>query len=246
MSDEITSLNTEGLVADQIADMVDTDDIGVEQVRELLHSAEQLMCNYRCAMLEVETKFRVLDEQFSLQHNRNPIVSIHTRLKTPESIRNKLERRNLEISLDSIVENIFDVAGVRVVCSFVDDVYVLAEFLRNQSDIKILEVKDYIKFPKDNGYRSLHIIIETPIYLQNEKKMMKVEIQLRTIAMEFWANLEHKMRYKKEIPEDLRQETATELLECAILSTELDRKMQKIRYKIEAGTDEAAEGQQAE
>ena len=144
------------------------------------------MARYRCAIMEVETKFRILDEQLSLQKERNPIESIKTRLKSPESIRGKLKRRELPLTLDSIENNLNDVAGVRVICSFVDDIYMLADCLIQQDDIELLETKDYIKHPKPNGYRSLHLIIQIPIFLQNEKRLMKVEVQLRTIAMEFW------------------------------------------------------------
>ena len=159
----------------------------------------QLMSYYRCAIMEVETKFKVLNEQFSLQYDRNPIETIKTRLKSPEGIVKKIKRKDLPFSLQSIEENINDIAGIRVICSFPEDIYLLAECLLKQDDITLIEVKDYIKNPKESGYRSLHLIIEVPIFLENEKKNMKVEVQLRTIAMDFWASLEHKLRYKKDI-----------------------------------------------
>ena len=171
----------------------------------------------------------MLDEQFSRMHERNPIDSIQTRLKTPESIREKLLRKNLPITLASIEENVNDVAGVRVICAFTDDIYMLAGCLSRQDDIIVLDTKDYIKEPKENGYRSLHMIIEIPIFLQSEKKRMKVEVQLRTIAMETWASLEHRLRYKKELDEATLAETYSKLYECARLSAELDGKMQAVR-----------------
>lgn len=193
-----------------------------------------LMSCYQCALLEVETKFRVLNEQFSLQHERNPIESIKTRIKSPESIREKLVRRQLPMNFNSIESEIYDIAGIRVICSFIDDIYMLADCLLSQDDITLVERKDYIKNPKENGYRSLHLVVEVPIFLQNEKRLMKVEVQLRTIAMEFWANLEHKLRYKKNLPDDVLELTATELSECAEMSAKLDLKMQNVKNTIES------------
>ena len=196
----------------------------------------ELMACYRCAIMEVETKFNVLDEQFSLQYDRNPIESIKSRLKSTEGIARKLKRKGLDISIESIQKNIKDVAGVRVICSFPEDIYMLADCLLNQDDIKLIEKKDYIKNPKKSGYRSLHLIIEVPIFLQNEKKLMKVEVQLRTIAMDFWASLEHKLRYKKNINEDEIELLEQELVECAEISAALDNRMQEIRARIEKRT----------
>ena len=142
-----------------------------------------LMSCYRCAIMEIETKFRVLNERFSLHHDRNPIDAIQNRLKSPESILDKMVRKNLPFTLEAIEANIFDIAGVRVVCSFIDDIYMLADCLLQQDDIRLIRRKDYIENPKPNGYRSLHLIVEVPIFLQDGKKLMKVEVQLRTIAM---------------------------------------------------------------
>ena len=166
------------------------------------------MTYYRCAIMEIETKFNVLNEEFSLEHDRNPISSIKTRLKGPLSIKNKLERQGFPISVDAMTENLNDIAGVRVVCSFKSDVYLLAKALLQQDDIELIREKDYIKNPKSNGYRSLHLIVAIPIFLAHEKHIMKVEIQLRTIAMDFWASLEHQLRYKKinEFTEEMMQE----------------------------------------
>ena len=203
-----------------------------EELKNGYDRIQKLMSCYRCAILEVETKFRVLNEQFSLQHERNPIDSIKSRLKSPESITEKLHRKNLPLTVDSIEQNLNDVAGVRVICSFIDDIYMLAKCLVQQDDITLLEEKDYIKKPKENGYRSLHLIVEIPIFLQDEKKSMKVEVQLRTIAMEFWANLEHRMRYKKNLSSELLLKTSQELSECAKVSAMLDLQMQSIRDTI--------------
>lgn len=204
----------------------------VAKIGEYFEKVQLLMSYYRCAILEVETKFKVLDEQFSLLHERNPIEDIESRLKSPESIFEKLKRKNLPLTIESIENGLFDVAGVRVICSFTDDIYMLADCLIKQDDIKLIKMKDYIKNPKPNGYRSLHLIVEVPIFLQDGKRYMKVEVQLRTIAMECWANLEHKLRYKKDLSKKTADLTAKELSECAKLSAELDEKMQRARDLI--------------
>lgn len=192
----------------------------------------ELMMRYNCAMLEVKTKLDVLNNQLSLENDRNPFESISCRLKSPKSIIEKLERRGFDLSVESIEKNLNDVAGIRVICSFPDDIYVLSNRLCSQDDIRVIEVKDYIKNPKSNGYRSLHLILEIPIFLLTEKKFMRVEVQFRTIAMDFWASLEHKVRYKKEIAE-ADKEISTELKACADEISKLDLKMQDIHRKID-------------
>ena len=199
---------------------------------------DTLMAYYRCAIMEVETKFKVLNEQFSLEYDRNPIESIKSRLKSLDGIVKKVRRKNIPLTMEAIEENINDIAGIRVVCSFPEDIYLLAKCLLQQDDIRLIEKKDYIKHPKENGYRSLHLIVAVPIFLQNEKREMKVEVQLRTIAMDFWASLEHKVRYKKNIPADETERLAQELTECAEISAELDQRMQDIRTRLAAAEAE--------
>ncbi len=199
------------------------------QLTEKLFLTKELMARYKCAILEVETKFRVLDEIFSIQNERNPIESIKTRLKSPESIIKKLMKKNLPMSPDAVERELSDVAGVRVICSFLDDIYMLSDCLINQDDVTLIEIKDYIKNPKENGYRSLHLIIEIPIFLHNETRNMKVEVQLRTITMESWADLEHKLRYKKDLSEELDSKISKELSECADLCNILDKKMLSVK-----------------
>ncbi len=192
-----------------------------------------LMMQYRCAMLEIKTKLDVLNAELSMESERNPFESIICRLKSPMSIFEKLSRKGFPLTAASIEENISDVAGIRVICSFPSDIYRIAEKLTNQDDINIIESKDYIKKPKPNGYRSLHLILEIPIFLSNEKKFMRVEVQFRTIAMDFWASLEHKVRYKKHLATGA-EEIAEELRECAEQIGLLDLKMEQIRDRIEA------------
>lgn len=189
-----------------------------------------LMAYYKCAIMELETKFNVLNQEFSLRYDRQPICGIKTRLKSPISIRNKLASRGLPFSVPSIEENLNDVAGIRVICSFVDDVYKLADTFLRQDDVTLLEKKDYIENPKENGYRSLHLIVAVPIFLENEKRLMKAEIQLRTAAMDSWASLEHQLNYKKNNLYD--EEIADDLKYCAMLSAEFDARMNNLKNRL--------------
>lgn len=191
-----------------------------------------LMSYYECAIMEVETKFRVLNHELSLEYDNNPIESIKTRVKSYDSILKKIRRKNIPLNLQAIEENLKDIAGVRVICSFPDDIYKLAESFLKQDDITLIERKDYIKNPKPSGYRSLHLIVQVPIFLQNEKKMVNVEVQFRTIAMDFWASLDHKMRYKKELSDEEVEILQEELYDCAEQSAALDERMQRIRDRI--------------
>lgn len=190
----------------------------------------RLMSYYRCAIMEIETKLNVLNEEHRLLHDRNPINSIQSRLKTPGSIRSKLARKGLPMTRQSIEENLNDVAGLRVVCSFPADIFTIADALLSQDDILLIEKKDYIAHPKENGYRSLHLILAVPIFLTNEKRMMKVEVQLRTIAMDCWASLEHQLRYKKQLA--FPDHIAHELAVCAELSAQLDRRMNSLMQQL--------------
>ena len=208
-----------------------TDEL-LDMIRENSIPYQRLLSYYRCAMMEIETKFRVLDDQFSLKYDRNPIESIKTRLKTPESLIKKLRKRDLPVTIKSVEENICDVAGIRVICSFPEDIYTLADCLLKQDDITLIEIKDYIKNPKPSGYRSLHLIVEVPIFLENEKKLVKAEVQLRTIAMDFWASLDHKLRYKKNISPAEAAEISASLKECAEKIADLDCQMEKIKNRI--------------
>ena len=191
-----------------------------------------LMSYYECAIMEIETKFRVLNHELSLEYDNNPIESIKTRVKSYDSILKKIRRKNIPLNLQAIEENLKDIAGVRVICSFPDDIYKLAESFLKQDDITLIERKDYIKNPKPSGYRSLHLIVQVPIFLQNEKKMVNVEVQFRTIAMDFWASLDHKMRYKKELSDEEVEILQEELNDCAKQSAALDERMQRIRDRI--------------
>ena len=222
------------LSEDMIRDNLMSDEF-LDFVKVNMLPIEQMMTFYQCAIMQVETKFKILNEQFSLNLDRNPIESIKSRVKSYESIMRKIRRKKIGLSVEDIEVGIHDIAGVRVVCSYIDDIYLLADCLLQQDDVTLVERKDYIKNPKPSGYRSLHLIVEVPIFLQNEKKSVKVEVQLRTIAMDFWASLEHTLHYKrseKEFSGSEAEELASELADCAAEISRLDRRIQQIRDRI--------------
>lgn len=192
---------------------------------------QDLMMMYRCAIREVRTKLEVLNDEFKIRSKRNPIDSIRSRIKSPMSIYEKLKRKGFEISIPSMINNLNDIAGIRVVCPFISDIYDVANMLISQDDIEVMEVKDYIKTPKENGYRSLHYVIIIPIFLSSGKEYMKVEVQIRTIAMNFWASLEHQMHYK-QFEADAMPDIVNELTACAQNIYNTDVQMQNIREKI--------------
>lgn len=204
----------------------------LEMIQKNKRPFDLLMSYYQCAVMEIETKFRVLNQEYSLEYDKNPIEGIKTRIKSYDSIVRKIRRKNIPMSLTAIEENIKDIAGVRVICSFPEDIYELADSFLRQDDIVLIEKKDYIKNPKPSGYRSLHLIVQVPIFLQKNKKMVNVEVQFRTIAMDFWASLEHKLRYKKDIPADKAKYLEDEMLACAQISADLDMRMQNVRDVI--------------
>ena len=209
----------------------------IQQIAMLLEGKDSIdkfrrtIMQYECAMLEIKTKLDVLNTELSLQKSRNPFETIKCRIKSPESIFGKMARNHIPMTVEDMEKNLNDIAGIRVICSFPDDIYMLADCLLAQDDIRLVMKKDYIKKPKPNGYRSLHLIVEVPIFLTDEKKPMRVEVQFRTIAMDFWASLEHKMKYKKHIAK--AESISNELFYCAELIAQLDGRMQQIRQKIE-------------
>ena len=205
-----------------------------EQIRDWIKAYaapyKELMAYYKCAMMEVETKFRVLSEELSLEYDRNPIETIKTRLKSVESIGDKMMGLNLPLTVDSIEKHLNDVAGVRIICGFPSDIYTLADAFLKQDDIKLIAKKDYIAAPKPNGYRSLHLIVEIPIFLHDEKRPMKVEVQFRTISMDWWASLEHKIRYKKSVK--VSKKITEDLRDCAEAAALLDNRMESIQKQL--------------
>lgn len=212
-----------------VPDMVQVPEMWVDQARQF----QQAMMRYTCAIREVKTKLEVLNDELSVKNQRNPIEMIKSRVKKPKSIVEKLQRRGFEISLESMEKNLDDVAGIRIICSFLDDIYEVADMLIRQDDVKVIAVKDYIQNPKPNGYRSYHMIIEIPVFFSDSKKPIRVEVQIRTIAMDFWASLDHQLKYKKSFIDD-NGEISEDLKQCAEVIAGTDVKMLEIRKKIEA------------
>ncbi|MDE5864089.1 MAG: GTP pyrophosphokinase family protein [Lachnospiraceae bacterium] len=225
-----------------------TNDI-MEQLKVAMQQSQQfqeMMMMYKCAIREVQTKAEVLNDEMSVRYHRNPISRVSSRVKKPESIAQKLYRKSLPFTVEAVMSNLSDVAGVRIICEFIDDIYTIATMLVMQDDLKVIKVKDYIKYPKPNGYRSYHLIVEIPVFFSKGKTPMRVEIQIRTIAMDFWASLDHELKYKKGIAKEEEEKIAEELLFCADRIAETDKIMQQIRMKmdsvaelhVQTGTDE--------
>lgn len=219
-----SSQTMENLLLHQVMELTDT-----------LVGYKELMMMYSCAMRSIRTKFETLDNEFNLLHRRNPIHSINTRLKSNASNMEKMMHKGTEFTLEGIESSIQNIAGVRVICSYVDDIYLLAEALSRQDDIELLAQKDYISTPKPNGYRSLHMIVSVPVYLAEQKKQVTVEVQIRTIAMDLWASLEHQLKYKQEIKEET--EIVQRLKCCADIIAGVDLEMQQLRTCLEEASD---------
>ncbi len=202
-----------------------------EEVMSEISNFQELMMMYHSAIREVTTKLEILNDELSLKNKNNPIQFIKSRIKKPLSILNKLQKLEKNISVESIMNYLDDVAGLRVICSFIDDVYKIADMLVKQDDIVLIQAKDYIKNPKPNGYRSYHLIIEVPVFFSDKKQWVRVEIQIRTVAMDFWASLEHQVRYKKDVKDT--KEVEKELKECADTIASTDLQMMNIRNKLE-------------
>jgi putative GTP pyrophosphokinase len=210
-------------------------EINLDVFSKALQPIKEFMMNYSCAMEVVKTKIDVLNKEFQVRTCRNPVESVVSRLKEPSSIIAKLERLGHEKTIEEAEKYILDIAGVRIICSFVKDIYMIAELLMKQEDLKLLRMKDYIRNPKPNGYRSLHLILSVPIVLSTGKKDVMVEVQIRTSAMDFWASIEHKITYKKDFPE--KERITRQLRECAEQINTIDMRMEKIDEAIEETPD---------
>ena len=202
----------------------------LEPLRDVAFRFQEMMMIYKAAIREVRTKLEVLNDEFQVRSKRNPIRYIKQRVKRPNSILEKLHRRGFEISLDSMIKNLNDIAGIRVVCAYERDIYDIAQMLTKQDDVKLILTKDYIKNPKPNGYRSLHLLIEIPVFFSDRKQFVKVEVQIRTMAMNFWATIEHSLqyKYKENIPEYIQQK----LLDASEAIIEVDHEMSDVRDEI--------------
>lgn len=223
-------------VQDEVSNNLEMQWLNAVSAEDFIHNNStfnSLMMKYRCVIRQIETKLQVLNDEFSVANKRNPISSIKSRVKSPSSIHEKLNRRGFPFTEQSIVANLDDVAGVRVVCPFISDIYAIAQLISAQDDITVLKIKDYIKHPKDNGYRSFHMIVEVPVYFSDGKVPMRAEIQIRTIGMDFWASVDHQLHYKKVmIPGADVSSIAQALALCAETVNETDRRMEAIKELI--------------
>jgi len=205
-------------------------DVLPEEVVATIRSFLAIENLFHSATREIATKLENLNDEFKCTRDRNPIHLIKTRVKTPKSILDKLERRGFPVSLESAKENLTDIAGVRVICSYIDDIYMIADLLVSQNDIELIRESDYIKTPKPSGYRSLHLIVTVPVFLSDRTEIVKVEVQIRTIAMDFWASLEHELAYK--LSDEKAEAVAGELRACAEIIADTDRRMQTLHNMV--------------
>lgn len=198
----------------------------INYIKEKGQEFQKLMLMYNSALKEIETKIQIISDEFKMLYSYNPIEHIKTRIKSPESIVKKLKRKGYSITYNSLVQNLNDIAGVRIICSFIPDIYKMVEMFEKSTDINIIEKRDYIKNPKESGYSSYHLIVSVPVSFSSGIMDVKAEIQIRTIAMDFWASLEHKIKYKyaEELPKNIQNE----LKECSKMANKLDRKMSKL------------------
>lgn len=203
-----------------------------QALREMAEGYVAMKCRYQSALREVRTKLEILDDEFQMRHSRNPIHHMESRIKSPQSIAQKLRRKGLPVTPEAAMDNLNDIAGIRVVCAYLNDTYTIAGLLTEQDDIELVQTRDYIASPKPNGYRSLHLIVRVPVFLSEGKLLLPVEVQIRTIAMDFWASLEHQLRYKEaaHVPEELNHQ----LLSAANRIAELDGDMQHIHDQMAA------------
>ena len=203
-----------------------------QALREMAEGYVAMKCRYQSALREVQTKLEILDDEFQMRHSRNPIHHMESRIKSPQSIAQKLRRKGLPVTPEAAMDNLNDIAGIRVVCAYLNDTYTIAGLLTGQDDIELVQTRDYIASPKPNGYRSLHLIVRVPVFLSEGKLLLPVEVQIRTIAMDFWASLEHQLRYKEaaHVPEELNHQ----LLSAADRIAELDGDMQHIHDQMAA------------
>ncbi|MBQ3061726.1 MAG: GTP pyrophosphokinase family protein [Lachnospiraceae bacterium] len=218
------------LVGATVNDQMDEESMSKLFAHEGIQRFQEIMMMYRCAIKEVQTKLENLNDEMSTKRQRNPINSIKSRIKTPRSIYEKINRKGMDMNMDTLLNDMHDIAGIRVVCSFIDDIYAIANMLTLQDDITLIKMKDYIKTPKENGYRSLHLVVEVPVFLSDRKQIMKVEVQIRTIAMDFWASLEHQIHYKKM--DNAPITIIDDLKKCADNIYETDIEMQSIRKRL--------------
>lgn len=230
------SYNNSGSTNEEKIDIVvsaDGDDIFLPSDTSFMsieNQYQQIMFFYEAGIQQITAKLQILNNEFKFGNDRNPIENIKSRVKSIDSITKKMKRKNIPLTLNNMMLNLHDIAGVRVICPFISDVYSVANMLTSQQDVTLIEVKDYIKNPKPNGYRSLHLIIMVDVYFSDHKAQVPVEMQFRTIAMNFWASTEHQLRYKKDV--EFTDEMHNELRRCSELMAEADERMQKLAEQL--------------
>lgn len=220
------------MTAEAILDNINMTDKEFDALQEVGERSRLIMQKYRAAMSEMQVRLEILDADLNLRKSRNPIHHFESRLKSPESIYEKIERYGYEPTLENIEKYIMDIAGIRVICSYIGDVYSIVDMLQRQDDLEVVKVKDYIAQPKKNGYRSLHVIVRIPVYFMDKKESIPVEIQLRTIAMDFWASLEHDLKYKA-ISEVQGIDASDELKDCSRIIEDVEARMQILARALE-------------
>ncbi len=231
LSEEKAGMDVE-ITLDKTDEVSRADEIDEMDQADEVDSWKEVMLIYTSALKQIETKLEILNDEFQHVHRYNPIEHIKSRIKTSESIVKKLKKNGYESTIPNMIQHVNDIAGIRVICSFTSDIYRIADMISDQKDVKVLKVKDYITFPKPSGYKSYHMIIMIPVYLSDRIVNTKVEIQIRTVAMDFWASLEHKIHYKFEgnAPEHIKNE----LIECARMVSDLDARMLSLNDEIQA------------
>jgi putative GTP pyrophosphokinase len=227
-TDEITNAQT----VSSLPNVIYKDVQSPQDFYKMAFEFQQIMMLYDSAIKQIVTKLEILNKEYKVSGRRNPIETIKSRIKSADSIAAKLEKKGFPVTFESMTKNLNDIAGVRVICPYISDIYTIHDILLRQPDIKLVLENDYIKEPKESGYRSLHIVVETPVYLSETKHIMRVEIQLRTIAMDFWASLEHELHYKTtaHVPDTIRKE----LFRCAETIAATDREMEEIALELQA------------
>lgn len=226
----------------ELADFFAIDRLSQHDEELLIESAmqmQQMMMLYESGIREIKTKLDILSDESRISGKPSPIDAIKSRIKSPRSIIGKLKRRGFPITLQSMIDNLNDIGGIRVICPFIEDIYTVADMLMRQDDLTLIEKKDYIANPKPNGYRSLHLILEVPIFLAERTQPVRIELQIRTMAMDFWASLEHQLKYKQNVPE--QEAIVEQLRHCAQRVSDLDEEMLAIRRRIEAAEDKPSE-----
>lgn len=215
-----------------------------EMINSHIRETREMMLLYDCGIKEIKTKLEILNNEFQIQKERNPIEYLKSRVKSLESIVVKLHKKGYPLSVENAMRELHDIAGIRVICSFIDDIYSVADMLKRQDDITVILEKDYIKNPKPNGYRSYHMVLEVPVFFSQKKQYVKVEVQIRTIAMDFWASLEHKLYYKET--DVTSEEISGRLKKCADIISKTDLEMQSIRDVVEEWEENAKKNKPVE